>query len=275
MPELPEVEITCRAIERAVIDRPIVSVNVYQPNLRWPVPDALGQTLTSQRFCQITRLGKMMLWHLGSDWVLLWHLGMSGTWRIEDTAACRKKHDHIAIQFQDGPVALYHDPRRFGFCALAKAGEWRKHRYLTKFGLDALDPSLTPEFWYKYLATGRSTVKAGLLDQSIIAGIGNIYANEILWHAKILPNRSRASLTFEECTNLHLATGLVLQAALQAGGSSSRDFYHPDGQPGFFSHAWQCYGRKDLPCAWQDCCGTIRKMEEFSRATYYCPIHQT
>ncbi|MEM7071020.1 MAG: bifunctional DNA-formamidopyrimidine glycosylase/DNA-(apurinic or apyrimidinic site) lyase [Pseudomonadota bacterium] len=279
MPELPEVEITTIALRQKLENHSIKAIDIFQPNLRYPLPAHLRQICLHQKINSLTRHGKIILWHFANQAILLWHLGMSGRWKIispqQSKQYKRVKHDHLTMVLDDDTHLFYHDPRRFGYCDyLDHIDSWNKHPKLFKLGPDALNFDLSSDAFHKSLSNKKTTIKRALLNQQIIAGIGNIYACEILWHSAIHPLSPCNHLTKPQTDQIIKATQLVLKKAIQSGGSSMRDFQDPNGKLGYFAHQWSCYGQENQKCTRNKCTGIIKKILDSGRSTYYCAMHQ-
>lgn len=265
MPELPEVETTVRGLERVLDGRRLKRVEVRRPDLRRAFPEDLGQRLTGATVTSLGRRAKFGL--IGTDRgdTLIFHLGMSGHWRIDP--ATRDGHDHLLIETDDGHALALNDARRFGsvdLVATAMLADWPP---FAELGPDALSP-LGGRWFRRRFAKRRGPVKPLLLDQRTIAGLGNIYACEALHRAGIHPARAGGSIGLARLDRLAAAIPEVLGEAVAAGGSSLRDFVSPDGTLGYFSKSFAVYGREGEPCV---CGGTVRRIVQGGRSTFYCP----
>ena len=264
MPELPEVETTVRGLAAVLEGRRLTRVEPRRPDLRRPMPPDLGQRLTGARVIGLGRRAKYGL--IGTDRgdTLIFHLGMSGHWRIDPQEV--GAHDHLLMETEEGRRLSLNDPRRFGSLDLVPSdglGEWPHFKALgpEPFELDGR--------WFRTVFNGRTApVKALLLDQRIVAGLGNIYACEALYRAGIHPRRPAGSLSLARLDRLAAAVPGVLAEAIAAGGSSLRDFIGPDGTLGYFSSSFAVYGRQGAKCS---CGATIRRIVQGGRSTFYCP----
>ncbi|HUE78044.1 MAG TPA: bifunctional DNA-formamidopyrimidine glycosylase/DNA-(apurinic or apyrimidinic site) lyase [Sphingomicrobium sp.] len=266
MPELPEVETTVRGLARVLEGRRLASVEVRRPDLRRDFPADLGQRLTGATVTQLGRRAKFGLVGTDRGDTLVFHLGMSGHWRIDPVDA--DKHDHLLLATDDGRRLALNDARRFGsvdLVATAALGAWPP---LAALGPDALGPDLDALWFRRRFEGRRAPVKALLLDQRIIAGLGNIYACEALFRAGIHPARAAGSISHPRLKRLAEAIPQVLGEAVAAGGSSLRDFVSPDGTLGYFSARFDVYGREGLACARG---GQVRRIVQGGRSTFYCP----
>jgi formamidopyrimidine-DNA glycosylase len=276
MPELPEVEITRRGIEPHVLGQPITGVVVRERRMRWPVPRGLERTLTGSTVRAVSRRGKYLLLECtdmnapGKDGWLILHLGMSGSLRILPRGAPVKKHDHFDLEFGNKLLRL-HDPRRFG-AVLWEKGDVAAHPLIAGLGVEPLEPAFTAKFLHEAMRGRSAAIKLALMDHTMVVGVGNIYANESLFHARINPATRAGRVSLARCERLVGTVRETLEKALKAGGSSLRDFVHSDGSSGYFQQEYFVYGRDGQPCR---VCGTtvrIRRMGQ--RSTFYCPSCQ-
>lgn len=269
MPELPEVETTVRGLARVLAGQKLVRVRVNRPDLRRPFPADLVQAMTGARVSGLGRRAKYGLLHTDREQTMIFHLGMSGRWRIDPAAS--DKHDHLLLETEGGHVLALNDPRRFGSVDLvptAGLGEWNSFAAL---GPEPLGDDFTP--WHLASAfKGRvSAVKLLLLDQRIVAGLGNIYVCEALNRAGIRPDKPAGKLSRSALERLVPEVKAVLEQAIAAGGSTIRDYVQPDGELGYFAHQWRVYGREGGACA---CGGTVKRFVQGGRSTFWCPSCQ-
>jgi formamidopyrimidine-DNA glycosylase len=264
MPELPEVETTVRGLEHVLKGRRIVRVEARRADLRRSFPQDLGQRLTGARVTSLGRRAKYGLIHTDRDDTLIFHLGMSGSWRINH--AKLEKHDHLLLETDDGARLSLNDPRRFGSVDLVPTDQLEIWPPFAVLGPEPLD--VTAEELRRRLAGRSAAIKLLLLDQRIIAGLGNIYVCEALFRAGIHPKRPGGSLSLERLRRLVPAIQDVLAEAIAAGGSTLRDFASPDGELGYFSKSFAVYDREGQPCA---CGGTVKRIVQGGRSTFYCP----
>ncbi len=277
MPELPEVETVRRGLERALCGRRLTSILVRRPALRHPLPDGLAHRLAGATVAAVERRGKVLLVRPASGPVLVVHLGMAGRFVLTgpDEPAPAGPHDHVALVTADGPVATYRDPRRFGYMALAAPDALAAHAALKGLGPDPLRDGVDGPALARRLAGRRGPVKPVLLDQGVVAGLGNIYACEILYRAGLSPRRRAGTIAGRRATRLAGALHAVLTEAVAAGGSSLRDHATPDGEVGLFQHAFAVYGRAGAPCpACPGCSEGVRRIRQAGRSTFYCPRRQ-
>lgn len=271
MPELPEVEITRRGITPALIDQNITNVTIRHANLRWPIPREIEQQLVGQKIEAISRRAKYLLFKCTQGYLIV-HLGMSVSLRILFDVTSPKKHDHFDLQVSSGAVLRYHDPRRFGSILWCKTQEVAKHPLLASLGIEPMSDAFDGKVLFEQSRNRNLSIKAFLLNQQIVVGIGNIYANEALFHAGISPSRLARSIGVRQYEKLAQAIQMTLQAAIDAGGSSLRDFVNSDGKPGYFQQYHWAYGRENLPC--RKCGESIIKIKQGQRSSFYCPYCQ-
>ncbi len=278
MPELPEVETVMRGLRTRLEHRTIIRAETMRDGMRWVFPPGLAARLTGSRVESFRRRAKYILMRLsGGDSVLL-HLGMSGRMvlgPLRPNAAVA--HEHLVMETDDGWRVGFVDPRRFGSVDLVPTAAEDGHRLLAGLGPEPLDPAFTPALLSAALAGKRTPIKAALLDQRLVAGLGNIYVCEALFRAAIGPTRLAATVAGADADRLVPAIKAVLTESIAAGGSSLRDYVQPDGELGYFQHAWKVYGREGQPC--ERCpglpeCPGIERMVQSARSTFYCPRTQ-
>lgn len=266
MPELPEVETVCRGLSAALAGQRLARVEVRRPDLRWPIPADFAARLTGAQIVAVRRRAKYGLIDTDRSDVVILHLGMSGRMRIDPQV--EEKHDHVLFETGTGRRLVFNDARRFGSLHLACHDDWHRHFLLNGLGPEPLGNDFNGPVLHAALAGRRSPVKAALLDQSVVAGIGNIYACEALFQAGIDPARAAGSLTPAESGTLAAAAVDVLARAIAAGGSSLRDYVQIDGELGYFQHEWQVYGREGEPC--RRCARPVMRRVQSNRSTFYC-----
>ncbi len=278
MPELPEVETVMRGLRARLEGRRIVRAATHRLDLRWPLPLGLARRLTGARVLGFRRRGKYILMRLdGGDSVLL-HLGMSGRMLIERAGRNDVTlHEHLVLETDEGWRVGFVDPRRFGSVDLVPTEQEDTHRLLADLGPEPLDAAFSLASLSQSLAGKRTPVKAALLDQKIVAGLGNIYVCEALFRAAISPQRSAHTIPGARATRLLPAIKDTLTEAIAAGGSSLRDYVQPDGELGYFQHAWKVYGHEAEPCErcpGKPMCQGIKRIVQSGRSTFYCPRMQ-
>jgi len=266
MPELPEVETTKRGIAPYIEGQTITDVIVRQGNLRWAVPELLSQTLSGLQIQSVSRRAKYLLFTTETGTLLI-HLGMSGSLRILPTYQNPAKHDHIDFIFTDGTILRFNDPRRFG-SVLWTSAPIDEHPLLKKLGPEPLSSSFTGEQLYKQSRNRKLPVKSFIMDSHIVVGVGNIYANEALFMAKILPTRQIGKISLERYEKLADCIKVILQNAIAQGGTTLRDFVNEAGKPGYFQQQLQVYGRADLPC--HACSQPLSETRLSNRTTVFC-----
>jgi len=274
MPELPEVETVMRGLDGRLTGRIITRATLHRPNLRWTIPPALPEILTGAQVLGFRRRGKYFFMRLNSGISMLVHLGMSGRMVIDAPFAL---HQHLSLETNDGGRIGFVDPRRFGALDLIATEDEETHKLIAGMGPEPLGNHFSAPVLFEALAGKSSPIKSALLDQRIVAGIGNIYASEALFRAKISPRRLAGRLGQARIERLVPAIKDTLTEAIAAGGSSLRDYVQPSGELGYFQHAWKVYDRAGLPC--QRCPGTpdcpgIRRLVQTGRASFYCPLTQ-
>ncbi len=289
MPELPEVETVCRGLRPHLVGRQLRQIDQRRPDLRFPFPTGFSDRLADRTVVAVDRRAKYILIHLDDGAVWLVHLGMSGRFVVDGTPgaaatsgqrghnsgwAFASPHDHLVVQLDDGAVLTFNDPRRFGFMDLFPAAAMDRHPRLCDLGPEPLDPAFDAAYLNRALAGRRTPVKAALLDQTVVAGLGNIYVCEALWRAGLSPRRTAATVPGKRAARLVPAIKSVLADAIEAGGSSLRDFVQATGELGYFQHRWQVYDREGAACGLAGCTGTIRRIVQSGRSTFYCTRHQ-
>jgi formamidopyrimidine-DNA glycosylase len=294
MPELPEVETVCRGLAPVLAGATIRRVEARRPDLRFPLPERFAARLTGRRIERLDRRAKYILAHLDHAEVLTVHLGMTGRFTISvpggangsepgnftHAAGGDPTHDHVVFETVAGATVTYNDARRFGYMSLVPEAELATHPHFRGLGIEPLGADLTPEF-LAARATGRTAdLKAFLMDQRNIAGLGNIYVCEALFRSGLSPKRMAGVLARrrggppERTARLATAIRDVLEDAIRAGGSTLRDYRHADGALGYFQHSFAVYGREGEPCTRPGCPGVIRRIVQAGRSTFYCPTCQ-
>lgn len=266
MPELPEVETTVRGLAPVLAGRVIARVEVRRPDLRWPFPADLAERLTGARVTGLERRAKYGLVRTDRGDAMVFHLGMSGRWRLDPEVL--GAHDHLVLETGDGRRAALNDPRRFGFVALKAADALDAYPPFAAMGPEPLGDGLTPEHLLAAFGRRSAPVKAMLLDQRVVAGLGNIYVCEALHLAGIAPSRPAGRIALHRLHRLVAAIREVLTAAIAAGGSTIRDYAQPGGELGYFAAQWRVYGREGEPCG---CGASVRRRAEGGRSTFWCP----
>lgn len=266
MPELPEVETTRRGIEPLVSGRRIARVDVRAPKLRWPIDPDLPGKLNGQMIHSVGRRAKYLIFYLDTGCLLL-HLGMTGHLRVVSAATPYGKHDHVDIHLSGGQSLRFTDPRRFGallWCALPP----EEHPLLSRLGPEPLSGEFNGDYLYRRSRGRRLAVKPYIMDQQVVVGVGNIYASEALFRARVRPDRSAGRISLQRYTRIAAEIKAVLRAAVDAGGTTFSDFRRVDGRPGYFKQKLQVYGREGQPCP--RCGAEIAVIRLGQRSTFYC-----
>jgi len=266
MPELPEVETTRRGIAPHVVGRRIVALQVYDRRLRWPVPANLEECVRDRTIDGIDRRSKYLLFRLAAD-TLLVHLGMTGSLRYHRRPPVRRKHDHVDIVLDDGSCLRYHDPRRFG-AILWLPGQGADHALLRDLGPEPFEAAFDADYLWRETRRRKAAIKLALMDNHLVVGVGNIYANESLFRAGIRPGLPANKLSKARAGRLIAEVRNVLTDAIAKGGSTLRDYVDANGDPGYFQLDYFVYGRKGAPC--RVCGHPLKSTRHGQRATFYC-----
>ena len=282
MPELPEVEVTRRTLLKFIENKVIKNIKINNPNLRFKIPANFKKNVTGQKIIRVLRRSKYILIYLKNDYVMIVHLGMSGKFIIKNNYSkdflktnyysneFSSKHNHLEFFFSNNLKVIYNDPRRFGFFLLDKISKLNVNKFLSKLGPEPLGKDLKKDYLILKTKATQRTIKTLLMDQRFISGIGNIYANEILFLAKIKPNKISSKLSLVDIGRLHPSIGKVLKRALKLGGSSIKDFKSSVGEKGRFQNEFKVYDREDLKCLRTGCSGLIARVVSQGRASFFC-----
>ncbi len=270
MPELPEVETVRRSLEPHLAGRVVADAVVRERRLRYPIASGFEERLRQRQIESLGRLGKYLLFGLDDGRTLLVHLGMSGSLHLRRHNAAPQRHDHVIIDVGNGQTLVFNDPRRFGLMKIGALGEFKE---LSRMGPDPLALDWSIDDWRQKLRRRRVPIKSLLMDQTFVAGIGNIYANEMLFVAGIRPRRLATRIRRREIARLGPAVATVLRRAIDLGGSSISDFRDGRGKLGYFQIHHVVYDRAGEPC--RRCPSAIKKIELSGRSTFYCPTCQT
>jgi formamidopyrimidine-DNA glycosylase len=267
MPELPEVESTRRGIEREACGQRIRELRIYDHRLRWPVDERMPAQLAGQRIVAAGRRAKYLLLQLERGTVIL-HLGMSGSLRILPAHSARQKHDQFDLLLESGLSLRLNDPRRFGSLHYTTEDPGL-HKLLRSLAPEPLEATFDADYLHRITRTRRAAIKQVLMNGRLVTGVGNIYASEALFRARISPRRGARRLSRADCVRLVRAVRAALNAAIRAGGTTLRDYVGTDGNPGYFRQRLYIYERAGRPCR---VCGTaVRRIKQGQRSTYYCP----
>jgi formamidopyrimidine-DNA glycosylase len=290
MPELPEVETVRRGLLPVLEGKRITGLEQNRADLRFPLPAHFAERMRGKKVERLERRAKYLIAHLSGGDALLMHLGMTGRFTVHSALSSGKKvrtcvhdtandakHDHIVLHIEDGATVTYNDARRFGFMLLIPESELAEHPLMHGLGVEPLGRDLTPEYLARRAAGKKGDLKAFLSDQRVVAGLGNIYVCEALFRAGLSPKRKAATLAArsgrpnERAEKLVAAIKAVLKDAVAAGGSSLRDYRRTDGALGEFQHTFAVYGREGEPCGPGGRCGTVKRIVQAGRSTFYCP----
>ncbi|WP_439522014.1 bifunctional DNA-formamidopyrimidine glycosylase/DNA-(apurinic or apyrimidinic site) lyase [Marivita sp.] len=282
MPELPEVETVRRGLAPVMEGNVIAKAQVNRPDLRWPFPENMAERLTGSRVLRLRRRSKYILVDLDSQETALIHLGMSGRMLVSGDPLGQfvhdhplpEKHDHVVLHMETGARITFNDPRRFGAMDLFATDGAETHPLLASIGPEPLGNGFDESYLRGALAHRNTPMKSALLDQKTVAGLGNIYVCEALFRSKIHPTRPARRVSKDRISRLVPVIRDVLNEAIEAGGSSLRDFRQADGELGYFQHSFDVYGREGEPCRTPGCASTIRRIVQSGRSTFYCPTCQ-
>jgi len=275
MPELPEVETVVRGLRPHLEGAVIRQVVQRRPNLRFPFPEKFGARIEGRTVTHVGRRAKFMLMTLDDGTIIVGHLGMSGRMLIlTDDPPLPGPHDHVDFVTAAGTTIRYCDPRRFGMFDLTTQATLGDHRMLRNLGPEPLGNTFNAASLSAALAGRRSPIKAALLDQKTVAGLGNIYICEALYRAAISPRRIASTISGKRAERLTTAIRDVLSEAIASGGSSLRDYVQTSGELGYFQHRWNVYGREGEPCPKTDCAGSVQRITQSGRSTFFCATHQ-
>ncbi len=272
MPELPEVETVRRGLQPVMQGQVIARANIRRPDLRWPFPQAMAERLTGKRVDHLRRRSKYILADLNSGETLIIHLGMSGRMLVSTPPhPALQKHDHVVLDMANGGRVTFNDARRFGAMDLTPTDTADIHRLLANLGPEPLGNSFDTDYLARRLRGRNMPIKAALLDQRIVAGLGNIYVSEVLHRTSISPKRKAGNISAARVAALVPAIRDVLHEAIASGGSSLRDHRQTSGELGYFQHNFRVYDRQGQPCPTPDCNGQITRIVQTGRSTFYCP----
>jgi formamidopyrimidine-DNA glycosylase len=293
MPELPEVETVRRGLAPALVGARIVAVEQRRPDLRFPFPEDFAARLAGRTVTTLDRRAKYLVAHLSSDEALVMHLGMTGRFLVAREGAVAAPgafyaaaggdpaHDHVVFRLSNGARVTYNDARRFGFMDLVPRADLAACRHFARMGVEPLSDELSGATIARLFRGRRTPLKAALLDQRLIAGLGNIYVCEALFRARLHPEAPASSLAdahggpTEAAHRLAEAIRAVLREAVAAGGSTLRDYAQADGSRGAFQESFRVYDRAGEPCVTPGCAGTVTRLVQSGRSTFYCPACQT
>jgi len=266
MPELPEVETTVKGLE-PILKQKIFNVTIHTKKLRLKIPNGIKNILNNSKISNIRRIAKYIIIDLDKEYTIVVHLGMSGRIKTTYSKYKRIKHDHFIVNFYNGNTLIYNDPRKFGFIDLVKTKDILNQKYIINLGIDALSPALNSKILYNKISKSEVPIKQILLNQKLIAGIGNIYASEILFDAKISPLILGKELEISLISKLIKSTRKILYKAIRFGGSSIRDYRSTDGTLGNFQSNFMVYDKEGKKIGRDK----VKKIVQYGRSTFYCP----
>jgi formamidopyrimidine-DNA glycosylase len=270
MPELPEVETVARGLARGLEGHRLVKVETRRGDLRWPFPKGFAKRLTGRRVDKVRRRAKYIVAELDDGNALLAHLGMTGRMLLtKGRPETLEPHDHVIFETDNGWVLRFNDARRFGMMDLVATDKLEQHKLIRGIGPEPLGNDFNGPVLAAALKGKKTSIKAAILDQKVVAGVGNIYASEALYRARISPKRMATTVQGDRAEKLAHAIKAVLNEAVAAGGSSLRDYVQADGELGYFQHKWRVYEKAGQPCP--ECGGKIRRIVQGGRSTFYCP----
>ncbi len=266
MPELPEVETTVKGLS-VILDQQISNVKIHTTKLRFKIPNNITNILRNSKISNLRRIAKFIIIDLDIDYSLIIHLGMSGRLKTVSSTYKRIKHDHFVLYFLSAMILIYHDPRKFGFIDIVKTKDLQKQKYIMNLGVDALSPELTAQMIFEKISKSEVPIKQILLNQKLIAGIGNIYASEILFDSKISPLILGKNLRISLIMKLIKSIRKILKKAIKYGGSSIRDYSSIDGTLGNFQSNFKVYNKEGKKIGKDK----VKKIFQYGRSTFYCP----
>lgn len=266
MPELPEVETTRRGITPHILNQTVESIIIRAPKLRWPIPKSIATDLPGLKVLDIERRAKYLLLRFTTGTLII-HLGMSGRLQTLSVKTPPQKHDHVDFSFANGAWLRYTDPRRFG-SILWTTESPLEHKLLKNLGPEPLNPEFTSKYLFAQNKNKKVAIKKLIMDSQIVVGVGNIYASEALFAAKIDPRKAAQDVSLEQCTLLVKHIKKILKLAIAQGGTTLKDFLDTSGKPGYFSQKLQVYGRDKQPC--NDCNSPIQSLQLGQRNTFFC-----
>jgi len=266
MPELPEVETTVKGLS-VILNQKISNVKIHTSKLRFKIPNNIINILRNSKISNLRRIAKFIIIDLDTDYSLVIHLGMSGRLKTVDKSYNRIKHDHFVIYFLSNRMLVYHDPRKFGFIDIVQTKDLQKQKYILRLGVDALSSDLTAQMIFEKISKSEVPIKQILLNQKLIAGIGNIYASEILFDSKISPLTLGKDLEISLIMKLIKSIRKILKKAIKYGGSSIRDYRSTDGTLGNFQSNFKVYNKEGKKIGGDK----VKKIIQYGRSTFYCP----
>ncbi|MBT6842576.1 MAG: bifunctional DNA-formamidopyrimidine glycosylase/DNA-(apurinic or apyrimidinic site) lyase [Candidatus Melainabacteria bacterium] len=270
MPELPEVETVVRGIAPLIEGLAIAKAQVLNSKLRIEIPQDFARAVKGKTITKVKRKAKYILIDLDSGFTIVIHLGMSGRLRVypDPDEYSKAKHDHLIIELRDKSILVFNDTRKFGLVTLLREEQFSEFKFFRKLGLEPLSKEFNSVELFRLVKNRNKSIKSVIMDSSIVVGVGNIYASESLFSAGIHPERIASSLTKKEATDLYKAIVNTLERAIEAGGSTLKDYAKPNGEAGYFQHQFLVYDRLDMPCS--KCSRPIHQIRQNGRSTYFC-----
>ena len=276
MPELPEIETVKLGIEKTLLGSAITSTKIFRRDLRFPVKENLEKLIMNKRVLGVGRRSKYLLFFLNKNTTLVLHLGMSGKINVSiksENEYKAKKHDHIIMSFDSGFLLIYNDPRRFGFFE-AIEGDHTYYQRFKHMGIEPLSKKFDGKYLWSKIKNSSRTLKNILMDQRVVAGLGNIYVSEALWDSRIKPTRIGKNMSLIDCKKLVVSIKKVLDKAIKFGGTTLKDFRQVGGEVGYFQNKLKVYGKEGQECVRRKCKGTVEKTIISGRSTFYCTTCQ-
>ena len=276
MPELPEIETVKLGIEKTVLGSVIISTKLFRRDLRFPVKENLEKSILNKRILGVGRRSKYLLFFLNKKTTLVLHLGMSGKIDVSiksENEYKAKKHDHLIISFDSGFLLIYNDPRRFGFVETIE-GDHTNYQRFKNLGIEPLSKKFNGKYLWLKIKSSSRTLKNILMDQKVVAGLGNIYVSEALWDSRIKPTRVGKNMSLTDSNKLVVSIKKVLDKAIKFGGTTLKDFRQVGGEVGYFQNKLQVYGKEGQACFRRKCKGTVEKTIISGRSTFYCSTCQ-
>ena len=276
MPELPEIETVKMGLEKTVLGSVILSTKIFRRDLRFPIEDKFEKSISNKRLVSVGRRSKYLLLFLNENKTLILHLGMSGKIKVSlknEGEYVVKKHDHLIMSFDSGFTLTYNDPRRFGFVETIE-GDYNNYQRFKHIGVEPLSKKFDKKYLWAKINNSSRNLKNLLMDQKIVAGLGNIYVSEALWDSKMIPTRTGRSMSVVDCKKLVVSIKKVLGKAIKFGGTTLKDYRQIGGEVGYFQNKLQVYGKEGHTCYRRKCKGTVKKATLNGRSTFYCDLCQ-
>ncbi len=276
MPELPEIETVKLGLEKTVLGSVIISTKISRRDLRFPIGEKFEKLILNKRVLAVGRRSKYVLLFLNNKTTLLLHLGMSGKINVStksESDYLAKKHDHIIMAFDNGFILIYNDPRRFGFVE-AIEGDYDSYQRFKNIGIEPFSKKFDGKYLYTKIKKSSRTLKNILMDQKMVAGLGNIYVSEALWESQIIPTRVGEDMALVDCKKLVRSIKKVLGKAIKFGGTTLKDYRQIGGEVGYFQNKLQVYGKEGQKCCRRNCQGTVKRTTISGRSTFYCDFCQ-